>query len=103
MINVKGYYTKASQQFGLTKRTCHFVKDFRRRRALYLSLIRSQFEHCSPIWRPVHKTMIDKLECFQKRCIKWILSEEFYSYVFFCFFSLQQTHTTKPQDLATST
>ena len=24
--------------------------------------------------------MIDKLECFQKWCIKWILSEEFYSY-----------------------
>ena len=73
-------YSKASQQFGLTKRTCHFVRDVRRRRALYLSLIRSQFEHCSPIWRPVHKTMLDKLESLQKRCIKWILSEEFYSY-----------------------
>ena len=73
-------YSKACQQFGLAKRTCHFVKDFRRRRALYLSLIRSQFEHCSPVWRPVHKTMINKLESLQKRCIKWILSEEFYSY-----------------------
>ena len=73
-------YSKASQQLGLTKRTCHFVKDIRRRRALYLSLIRSQFKHCSPVWRPLHKTMIDKLESLQKRCIKWILSEEFYSY-----------------------
>ena len=41
--------TKANQQYGLVRRTCHFVKDIRRRRALYLSLVRSQFEHCSPI------------------------------------------------------
>ncbi len=73
-------YSKASQFLGLAKRTCHFVKDIKRRRALYLSLIRSQFEHCSPIWRPVHKTMLEKLESIQKRCIKWILSEEYYSY-----------------------
>ena len=73
-------FSKAYQQFGLTKRTCHFVRDNRRRRALYLSLIRSQFEHCSPVWRPIHKTMIDKLESLQKKCIKWILSEEFLSY-----------------------
>ena len=55
-------YSKASQFLGLAKRTCHFVKDIRRRRALYLSLIRSQFEHCSPVWRPVNKTMVEKLE-----------------------------------------
>ena len=45
-------YSKANQQFGLTKRTCYFVNDIKRKRALYLSLIRSQFEHCSPVWRP---------------------------------------------------
>ena len=67
---------KANQQFGLTKRTCYFVNDLKRKRTLYLSLIRSQFEHCSPIWRPTNKSMVDKLENFQKKCIKWILSEE---------------------------
>ena len=67
---------KANQQFGLTKRTCFFVNDFRRKRTLYLSLIRSQFEHCSVIWRPTNQTMINKFENFQKKCIKWILSEE---------------------------
>ena len=69
-------YSKANQQFGLTKRICHFVNDIKRKRALYLSLIRSQFEHCSPIWRPVNVTMTTKFENFQKKCIKWILSEE---------------------------
>ena len=63
------------RQITCCKRTCYFVKDIQRRRALYLSLIRSQFEHCSPIWRPVSKTMLDKLEGLQKRCIRWILSE----------------------------
>ena len=69
-------YSKANQQFGLTKRTCYFVNDIKRKRALYLSLIRSQFEHCSPIWRPTNETMSSKFENFQKKCLKWILSEE---------------------------
>ncbi len=72
--------SKASQQLGLVRRTCHFVKDVRRRRVLYLTLIRSQFEHCSPVWRPNGKTMIERFESFQKKCIKWILSEEELSY-----------------------
>ena len=71
---------KASQQMGLTKRTCSFVNDVKRRRALYLALVRSQFEHCSTIWRPTCKTGIEKFESFQKSCIKWILSEEHISY-----------------------
>ncbi len=71
---------KASQQFGLTKRTCSFVKDLKRKRTLYLTLVRSQFEHCSQIWRPTSKTNIAKFESFQKSCLKWILSEEHVSY-----------------------
>ena len=72
--------SKANQQFGLTKRVCYFVDDVKRKRVLYLSLIRSHFEHCSPIWRPYNKTMLNKFEGLQKRCIKWILSEEYISY-----------------------
>ena len=71
---------KANQQLGLVRRTCNFVMDVRRRRVLYLTLVRSQFEHCSPIWRPCFETMVLKFENFQKRCIKWILSEEELSY-----------------------
>ena len=52
--------TKANQQLGILKRTCHFVTNKNRRRVLYLALVRSQFEHCSPIWRPCGNTMIDK-------------------------------------------
>ena len=42
-IQCENLLSQASQQFGLVKRTCHFVKDVRRRRVLYLSLVRSQF------------------------------------------------------------
>ena len=72
--------SKANQQFGLTKRTCSFVRDVKRRRSLYLTLVRSQFEHCSQIWRPSTKSNLDKLDAFQKKCVKWILSEEFVNY-----------------------
>ena len=51
------------------------------RRFLYLALVRSEFEHCLPIWRPCGNTMINKFEKFQKKkCIMWILSEQELSY-----------------------
>ena len=40
---------KAHQMLGYTKRTCHFISDIRKRRSLYLSLVRSNFEHASII------------------------------------------------------
>ncbi|MCP4488455.1 MAG: hypothetical protein GY820_14220, partial [Gammaproteobacteria bacterium] len=75
-------YSKANQKLGMARRNCHFVIDKNRRRVLYLTLVRSQFEHCSVIWRPVTKTLIEKLEGLQKRAIKWILREEYISYTF---------------------
>ena len=73
-------YTKACQQLGMVRRNGHIVIDQKRRRALYLSLVRSQFENCSIIWRPCNKSLSDKLESLQKKAIKWILSEEGRSY-----------------------
>ena len=72
--------TKANQKYGMLKRNFHFVQDMKRRRVLYLSLVRSQFEHCSQVWRPNCKSMIEKFENFQKKCLKWILREEELSY-----------------------
>ncbi|MCP4490634.1 MAG: hypothetical protein GY820_25480 [Gammaproteobacteria bacterium] len=73
-------YSKANQKLGMSRRNCHFVMDRNRRRVLYLTLVRSQFEHCSIIWRPVTKTQLIKFESLQKRAIKWILQEEYISY-----------------------
>ena len=57
---------KANQKYGMIKRNFHFVVDVKRRRVLYLSLVRSQFQHCSQVWRPNCKTMLEKFENFQK-------------------------------------
>ena len=47
---------------------------------LYLTLVRSNFEQCSAIWRPVNTLDIRKFEALQKQAIKWINCEEAYSY-----------------------
>ena len=73
-------YSKACQQLGMVRRNGHIVTDLKSRRALYLSLVRSQFENCSIIWRPTTITLTNKLESLQKRAIKWILFEENLSY-----------------------
>ena len=72
--------SKANQKLGMSRRNCHFVIDKNRRRVLYLTLVRSQFEHCSVVWRPVTKSLLHKFESLQKRAIKWILREEYMSY-----------------------
>ena len=65
---------KGYQMLGMTKRTCHFVFDSGKKRMLYLTLVRSNFEHCSTIWRPVNIVDLRKFEALQKRAIKWINS-----------------------------
>ena len=73
-------YNKACMMLGLTRRTAHFINNEKQRRILYLTLVRSQFEHCAIVWRPSAKSSINRLESLQKRSIKWIMSEEMCSY-----------------------
>ena len=73
-------YGKANQKFGMLKRNCHFVNDLNKRRVLYLTLVRSIFEHCPIIWRPTSNSTISKLEGLQKRALKWIRNDYSVSY-----------------------
>ena len=72
--------SKASRNLGLLRRTCYFVKNSRQRRSLYIAMVRSQFEHCSSLWSSCSPTILDKFESLQKKCLKWILNEEYCSY-----------------------
>ena len=72
--------SKATNMLNLVKRTCHFTNSVDQKRVLYLALVRSQFEHCSVIWKPHCKTLCHKMECVQKRAVKWILGENYNSY-----------------------
>ena len=62
-------YVRANQRFGLLKRTCHFVHTIEKRRVLYLTMVRSLFEHCPIIWRPSSDTAVNRLESLQMRAI----------------------------------
>ena len=61
---------KAFQMLGLTRCTCHFVFKAGKKRSLYLALVRSNFEHCSNVWRPVNVVDTCKFESLQKQVIK---------------------------------
>ena len=73
--------SKANKILGLVKRTCHFVKNSNQKMLLYLSLVCSQFNHCSSIWRPNTISLLNKIERVQTRAVKWILSEQNANYV----------------------
>ena len=62
--------SKATSQSGLLMRTCHFTIDLSQKMTFYLNLIRSIYEHCSIIWRPLRSNQISKFQVLQE-----ILSE----------------------------
>ena len=67
-------------KLGILKRTCHFTTDARQKRAFYLAIVRSLFEHCSTISSPQYKTNLLKFSAIQRRAVKWINGEQFASY-----------------------
>ena len=71
---------KANRQLGLVRRSYHFIKNSNQRRALYLSLVRSIFEHCCQVWAPQNLKDITAFDILQKRAVKWILKEPYASY-----------------------
>ena len=71
-------------------RTCHFTSNKRQKRAFYLTIVRSVFEHGSIIWSPQASTYLTKFENIHKRAIKWINGESFVSYNDLEFFEKQE-------------
>ena len=52
----------------------------RQKRSFYLAIVRSLFEHCSPVWSPQYVSHLVRFENIQRRAIKWINGEPFCSY-----------------------
>ncbi len=71
---------KARSKLGLLMRTCHFTLDIKQKRVFYPSIVRSIFEHCSIIWRPLSSNHLAPLDGIQKQAIKWIHGERFNHY-----------------------
>ena len=68
--------SSARSRLGLTKRTCHFIKNRRQRLIMYKTMVRSLFQHCAEIWRPSTKVALSKFEAVQKRAVKWIFMQD---------------------------
>ena len=73
-------YNMMNSKLGMLKRVCHFTKNVKQKRALYLAIVRSQLNHCCVVWRPTSESKMDKLESIQKRAVKWILNEQYHHY-----------------------
>ena len=78
--NIHALCTKASSRLGLMKRSLRFIKDRKQKRAFYLALVRSLFEHCSIVWRPTTINLTAKVESIQRKAVKWILGEQDHHY-----------------------
>ena len=73
-------YSTMNQKLGLLRRVCYFTKDQKQKRTLFLAIVRSQLNHCCVVWRPANDSKIDRLECVQKKAVKWILNEQYHHY-----------------------
>ena len=91
MCHASVLYSKANQRLGHLRRTYHFVTNIQMKRALYLTMVRSIFEHCPIVWRPSSYSAIDKLESIQKRAFKWILND-YEPYVSYSLTNLYYVH-----------
>ena len=63
---------KFTDRFNLLRRTMYMIVNPHQKRTLYVTLVRSFLEHCSPIWTPHQVGVLNDLEAAQKRCIKWV-------------------------------
>ena len=67
------YCTRANRMLGLLKRTCPLISDIKVRRALYLSLVKSQLSYATEVWSPASVNLRTILDSVQRRAKHWIL------------------------------
>ena len=65
---------------GLIHRVFSSSTDVYAKRCLYLSLVRSKFLYCSPVWRPQYLVDIRSLETVQRRASKFIITNSSMDY-----------------------
>lgn len=65
--------SRFTDRFNLVRRSCHYIRNPHQRRIIFLTLVRSLLEHCSPVWAPHQVGVLNRLEAAQKRAVKWVL------------------------------
>ena len=73
-LHITSIISKANRILGVLRRTCTSLRDVKIRRALYLSLVKSQLSYATEVWSPVNNNMLSrKIKRAQRRATKWIL------------------------------
>jgi hypothetical protein len=62
---------------GFIKRSTRTIKNFKVRRTLYITLVRSQMGYATQVWSPQTIGLIARLERVQRRASKYILDLPF--------------------------
>ena len=71
---VRDISLKANKMLGFVKRTTHVICNQSVRKALYLTMVRSQLAYGSQVWAPQTVGNIQTIERVQRRATKFILS-----------------------------
>ena len=66
---------RAYRILNLIRRTFYNVNCVQTKKVLYLSLVRSHFQYCSPLWHPHFIRDITSIETLQRRATKYILCD----------------------------
>ena len=67
--------SKSYKMLGLLRRLFSSVNCIQAKPSLYLSLVCSQLQYCSVLWRPYHKMDIRCLETVQRRATRFIMND----------------------------
>ena len=68
------HIAKANRVLGVLRGTCTNLQDVRIRRALYLSLVKSQLPYATEVWSPGNNIMLSRRgERVQRWATKWIV------------------------------
>jgi len=66
---------EAYKTLGLIRRIFQNARVVQTKKLLYLTLVRSKLQYCSPIWRPQFMNDIKNIENIQRRVTKFILND----------------------------
>ena len=71
--HIRNIIANANKMLYLVKRTVGYNAPITVKKQLFLSVVRSNLEYCSPIWSGTSKNNVTKLESVQRSATKYIL------------------------------
>ena len=78
--HVRTLIASANRTLGLIKRTVGFKAPMSVKKQLYITLVRTKLEYCSPVWGGLSKTNAVKLERIQRDATRYILDYPDFNY-----------------------